>query len=67
MNFSVCMWVFEGQWEKGCEKIAAETDTTLELSMPSTRLTLQPYECIVIFFVLKHSNTLYLFVVKMTQ
>ena len=67
MNFSVCMWVFEGQWEKGCEKIAAETGAALELGMPSTRLTLQPYECMVIFFVLKHSNTLWKLIFTNTQ
>ena len=67
MNFSVCMWVFEGQWEKGCEKIAVETGAALELGMPSTRLTLQPYECMVIFFVLKHSNTLWKLIFTNTQ
>ena len=67
MNFSVCVWVFEGQWEKGCKKIAAETGTTLKLGMPSTRLTLQPYECMVIFFVLKHSNTLWRLIFTNTQ
>ena len=61
------MWVFEGQWEKGCEKIAAETGTALELGMPSTRLTLQPYECTVIFFALKHFNTLWKLIFTNTQ
>ena len=35
INFSVCLWVFEGQWEKGWEKIAAGKDATFELGMPS--------------------------------
>ena len=56
MNFSVYEWVFEGQWKKGCEKIASETGAALELGMATTRHTLQPYACMVILFVLKHSN-----------
>ena len=59
INFSVCVWVFEGQWEKGCEKIAAEKDDTFELGMPSIRQTLKPYDCMVFLYVLKHSNTLW--------
>ena len=59
MNFSVCVWVFEGQWKKGCEKIAAEMDATFELGMPSIRQTLKPYDCMVLLYVLRHSNTLW--------
>ena len=56
IRLSVFVWVFEGQWEKGCEKIASETGAALELGMPTTRYTLEPYTCMVILFVLKHSN-----------
>ena len=59
MNFSVCVWVFEGQWGKGCEKIAAEMGATFKLGMPSIRQTLKPYDCMVFLYVLKHSNTLW--------
>ena len=59
MNFSVYVWMFEGQWKEGCEKIAAETDAIFELGMSSIRQILTPYECMVILFVLKHSNTLW--------
>ena len=67
MNFSVYEWVFEGQWEKGCEKIASETGAALELGILTTRYTLQPYACMVIFFVLKHSNTLWKLTFTNTQ
>ena len=59
IDFPVCVWVFEGQWEEGCEKIAEQMNNTFQLGIPSTRHTMQPYDCMVLLFVLRHSNTLW--------
>ena len=59
INFSLCMWVFQGQWKKGCEKIATQMGCTFQVGNPSIRQTLHPYDCMVFLFVLKHSNALW--------
>ena len=59
IDLAVCRWVFEGQWEKGCEKIATQMGDTFPVGMPSIRHTLEPYDCMVLLFVLKHSRTLW--------
>ena len=57
INLAVCRWVFEGQWEKGCEKLATQMGDTFPVGMPFIRQTMQPYDCMVLLFVLKHSKT----------
>ena len=57
ISLSVCRWVFEGQWEKGCEKITTQMGDTFPVGVPDVRQTMQPYDCMVLFFVLKHSKT----------
>ena len=59
IGFPVCAWVFEGQWEEGCEKIAKQMNNTFQLDISSIGHTLKPYDCMVLLFVLKHSNTLW--------
>ena len=59
INLAVCRWVFEGQWEKGCEKIAKQMGDSFKVGAPAVRQILQPYDSIVLLFVLKHSNTLW--------
>ena len=59
IDLAVCRWVFEGQWEKGCEKIAAQMSDFFTVGTPTDRQTLQPYDSMVLLFVLKHSNTLW--------
>lgn len=58
INFSA-VWIFEGQWVEGCEKIAKEMDGTFQLGMPYIRQTLHPYDCMVLLYVLKHSKALW--------
>ena len=67
INFSVCMWVFEGQWKKGCEKIATQMGGTFQVGNPSIRQTLHPYDCMVLLFVLKHSNALWKLIIRNIQ
>ena len=55
----MCRWVFEGQWEKGCEKIATQMGDFFTVGTPTIRQILQPYDSMVLFFVLKHSDTLW--------
>ena len=59
IDFPVCAWVFEGQWEEGCEKIAKQMNNTFQLDIPSIGHTLKPYDWMVLLFVLRHSNTLW--------
>ena len=59
IDLAVCRWVFEGQWEKGCKKIATQMGDTFPVGMPFIRHTLEPYDCMVLLFVLKHSRTLW--------
>ena len=61
INLAVCRWVFEGQWEKGCEKIATQMGNFLTVGTPTIRQLqiLQPYDSMVLLFVLKHSDTLW--------
>ena len=59
IDLAVCRWVFEGQWEKGCEKISTQMDSTFSVGSPFMRQTMQPYDNMVLLFVLKNSNTLW--------
>ena len=59
IDLAVCRWVFEGQWEKGCEKISTQMDNTFPVGIPFIRQTIQPYDNMVLLFVLKNSNTLW--------
>ena len=59
IDLAVCRWVFEGQWEKGCEKIATQMSDFFTVGTPTDRQTLQPYDSMVLLFVLKHSSTLW--------
>ena len=61
------MWVFEGQWKKGCEKIATQMGCTFQVGNPSIRQTLHPYDCMVFLFVLKHSNALWKLIIRNIQ
>lgn len=67
INFSVCMWVFEGQWKKGCEKISAQMRNTFHVGNSCVRQTLQPYECMVMLFVLKHSNAVWKLILEISS
>lgn len=57
VDFSVCAWIFEGQWKKGCEKIAQKTDSTFQFGHPVIRQTVQPYDSMVLMYVLSNANT----------
>jgi len=59
LNFSLYSWIFEGQWEKGCEKIALRMGSVFQLSQPELRQTLQPYDSMVLMFMLSNANTLW--------
>ena len=59
IDLSVCRWIFEGQWKVGCEQVTAQIGDTFLVGGPFARLTMQPYDGMVLLFMLKHSNTLW--------
>ena len=59
IDLAVCRWVFEGQWEKGCTKLATKMGNAFPVGVPFIRQTFDPYDCMVSLFVLKHSETLW--------
>ena len=56
INISVCRWVFEGQWKEGCKKVTTQLGDIFPVGVPVVRQTMQPYDCMVLLFVLKHSK-----------
>ena len=59
IDLAVCRWVFEGQWRKGCTKLATKMGNSFPVGVPLIRQTFEPYDCMVSLFVLKHSETLW--------
>lgn len=59
LNFSLYSWIFEGQWRNGCKKIAQRMSGVFQLCQPELRQTLQPYDSMVLMFMLSNANTLW--------
>ena len=59
VDISVCAWIFEGQWKKGCEKIAQKCHGTFQFGHPEIRQTLKPYDSMVLMYVLSNASTIW--------
>ena len=57
IDFAVFAWIFEGQWKKGCEKIAKKANGIFQFGHSMDRQTLQPYDSMVLMYVLSSANT----------